>query len=76
MCNETASCLNKPPHANNNVISEPMPNAERIKQMRQIIAGIDKQLSDSETQLLESLPVEEIHKIVDRIVNLKVANKI
>ena len=52
-----------------------MPNAERIKQMRQIIAGIDKQLSDSETQLLESLPIEEIRKIVDRMANLKVAKQ-
>ena len=52
-----------------------MPNAERIEQMRQIIAGIDKQLCDSETQLLESLPIEEIRKIVDRMANLKVAKQ-
>jgi hypothetical protein len=43
--------------------------------MRQLLAGIDRQLAEAERQLLESLPIEEIRKIVDRMANLKVTKK-
>lgn len=51
-----------------------MPTAQQ-NQMRDLLNGIDRQLAESEEQLLKAQSPQDISKIVERIANLKVARQ-